>query len=177
MKIQIKDRFSGAVLFEHEAEGNTLKLTVEAAVKVRANLGRADLRGAYLGEAHLPRASLGGADLRGADLRGAYLGGADLGRASMGGADLGGAKISETETLLKDRPFLQLGPIGSRGDVLIAWLTDKGVFVRAGCFYGSLDDFRAAVEKKHGDSDHGKEYQAAMFMIEAHAAIWMKETP
>ena len=152
MKIQIKDRFSGAVLFEHEAEGNTLKLTVEAAVKVRANLGRADLRGAYLG-------------------------GADLGRASMGGADLGGAKISETETLLKDRPFLQLGPIGSRGDVLIAWLTDKGVFVRAGCFYGSLDDFRAAVEKKHGDSDHGKEYQAAMFMIEAHAAIWMKETP
>ena len=66
MKFEIKNRFTGAVLFALETE--SLKLTVEAAVK-----SGADLRGAYL-----RGADLGGADLCGADLRGAYLRGANL---------------------------------------------------------------------------------------------------
>ena len=59
IKIEIKNRFTGKVLFELESEGNTVKNTVVEAVKV----------GTYLT----------GADLGGADLRGADLGGADLG--------------------------------------------------------------------------------------------------
>jgi len=63
----------------------------------RADLGGADLRGAYLGGADLGGADLGGADLRGAylrgaDLRDAYLRGADLRGAYLRGAYLGGAK-------------------------------------------------------------------------------------
>jgi hypothetical protein len=58
---------------------------------------------------------------------------------------------------------------------LVSYLTDKGVMVRAGCFYGTLDEFSAAVEKTHGDSAHGKEYQMALLMIESHAALWTPE--
>ena len=56
---EIKHRISGSVLFSLKTE--TLKLTLEAAVKAET-----DLRGAYL-----TGADLRGADLRGADLRGA----------------------------------------------------------------------------------------------------------
>ena len=60
MKIQITALFSGSVLFEHEAENNTVYLTLVAAVKARANLANANLGGAYLA-----RANLGGANLDG----------------------------------------------------------------------------------------------------------------
>ena len=92
LKIQIKNRWTGLVLFEYEKEDNTVKDTLIEAVKNGADLRGADLRGADLGGADLR-----GADLRGADLRCAYLGDADLGCADLGcadlrGADLGGAK-------------------------------------------------------------------------------------
>jgi hypothetical protein len=44
--------------------------------------------------------------------------------------------------------------------------------VRAGCWFGSLADFAARVEKEHDDNEHGREYIAAIAMIKAHAAIW-----
>ena len=59
MKIEIKSRWTGSVLFSLETE--ILKLCLEAAVKQGADLRGADLQGA----------DLRGADLRGADLRGA----------------------------------------------------------------------------------------------------------
>ena len=77
IKIEIKSRWSGNVLFEYEAVDNTIAKTMEAAVKSGADLGGADL---------------GGADLGGADLGGADLGGADLGCANLGGAYLRDAK-------------------------------------------------------------------------------------
>ena len=81
MKFQIKHRLTGKVLFE--ADRKTLRLTVEAAVEQKADLGGADLGGAYLGGAYLGGADLGGAYLGGAYLRGAYLGGAYLGGAEV----------------------------------------------------------------------------------------------
>ena len=107
-----------------------------------------------------------GADLRGAYLSDAYLRGANLSDADLRGANLRGAK------LVGDRPVLMIGPVGSRSDYLTAYVTDAGVRVRAGCFFGSLDKFRAAVAETHGDSNHGREYAAAISMIESHAAIW-----
>ena len=66
---------------------------------MRADLSRADLRGAYLSgaylrEADLSEAYLRGADLSGADLSGAYLRGADLRGAYLSGAYLSGADLS-----------------------------------------------------------------------------------
>ena len=103
IKFEIKNRWTGSVLFEYEKENNTLKDTVEEAVKEGAdlegaylegaNLRGAYLRGAYLGGADLEGADLGGADLEGANLRGAYLRGAYLVGADLEGADLEGAYI------------------------------------------------------------------------------------
>ena len=64
---------------------------------VRANLSRADLRGANLSGADLRGADLRGADLSGADLRGADLRGANLSRANLSGADLRGANLSRAD--------------------------------------------------------------------------------
>ena len=66
MKIEIKSWFDGSVLFMHEAKNNSIKLTVEAAVKVGANLYGASLHEANLHEANLYGASLDGAILDGA---------------------------------------------------------------------------------------------------------------
>ena len=79
-KIEIKSIF-GSVLFSYEKEDNSIKYTIEEAVKRGADLGGADLCGAYL-----RGADLCGAYLRGADLRDAYLRGADLRDANLGGA-------------------------------------------------------------------------------------------
>ena len=51
-KIKIESIF-GKLLFEHEAEDNTMKKTLEEAVKSGANLDGANLRGANLGGANL----------------------------------------------------------------------------------------------------------------------------
>ena len=98
VKFEIKNRWTGSVIFEYEKENNTLKDTVEKAVEGGAYLGGADLEGADLGGANLggadlEGANLGGADLEGANLGGANLGGADLRRAYLEGADLGGADL------------------------------------------------------------------------------------
>ena len=57
MKIQITARFTGSVLFEHEAENNTMKLTLEAAISAGANLA-----GAYLYGTNLDGTNLDGAN-------------------------------------------------------------------------------------------------------------------
>ena len=70
-KIQIKNRFTGNIIFEHEC--TTILDCLKEAIKQQKNLTDADLRGAYLTDADLRGAYLRGADLRGAYLTGAYL--------------------------------------------------------------------------------------------------------
>ena len=77
-KFTIKNRFTGKVIVETEAE--TIKEVVK---KNKADLWGADLRGADLWRADLRGADLREADLREADLRGADLWGADLWRAKI----------------------------------------------------------------------------------------------
>ena len=74
-KLQIKSVF-GCILFEYESENNTLKKTIEEAVKRGANLKDANLKDAYLKDANLYGANLYGANLKDAYLYGAYLEGA-----------------------------------------------------------------------------------------------------
>ena len=103
IKIEIRNRWTGSVVFEYTKEGNTITETVLDAIRRGANLRDADLRGANLYGADLRDADLRGADLRGADLRdadlcgaylcGAYLCGADLCDANLCGANLCGADL------------------------------------------------------------------------------------
>ena len=88
IKIEIKNRWTGRVLFEYSSEDNTMAKTVEVCVSRGANLRGADLRSANLRGANLCGANLRGANLCGADLRGANLRGANLCGADLRDANL-----------------------------------------------------------------------------------------
>ena len=99
MNIQIKSRVNDTVLFEHNCENNSMRLTMELALKSGANLFYANLSGASLFYASLSgtdlsRANLYGANLSGASLSRANLSYANLSRANLSGTDLSGANLS-----------------------------------------------------------------------------------
>ena len=165
MKIEIKCRFSGSVLFSHECDGNTIKITVEAATKARA----------HLTHAHLTHANLAGANLAGAYLAGANLTRADLAGANLTHANLAGANLDGGEKLFGKRPIFQIGPIGSRCAYFVAFITDKGLRLRAGCFFGSKEEFIEKLQEEHEDNEHAQEYNAAISLIEKHSEIWTPE--
>ena len=96
IKLEIKNRWTGNVLFECESKDNTIKKILEKAVKGKIYLEGANLERAYLEGAYLEGAYLEGANLEGANLRGAYLEGAYLKGANLKGANLEGAYLEET---------------------------------------------------------------------------------
>lgn len=98
IKIEIRNRWTGSVVFEYTKEGNTITETVLDAIRRGADLHSADLcdanlRGSNLRCANLCDVDLRDADLRDADLRGADLRCADLCGANLYGADLRGANL------------------------------------------------------------------------------------
>ena len=168
IKQEILNRFSGEVIFTAEIEcaadelpSTKLGLAVKAAVKARANLAGANLAGANLARANLARANLARANLEDANLVGA-----NLARANLEGPN--GEKL----TLIGPRPYFQLGPIGSESRQFIAYITDHGLYLRAGCFFGTRDEFLVKLRETHGDNVHAQEYTAALALIDAHASLW-----
>lgn len=92
MKIEIKHRWTGTIIFSLETE--SWKLAVEEAVESGADLSGADLSGGdSLRSANLQGADLRSADLQGSDLQGADLQGADLRNADLRSADLRNADL------------------------------------------------------------------------------------
>ena len=196
MKYAIKHRFTGAVLYEADIPDDTpsgmqCRVALEKATTARAyltganladanlavayltgaNLADANLTGANLADANLARANLAGAYLADANLARAYLADANLTDANLAGAYLADA-IVRNQKLIGTRPVFHIGPIGSRCAQFVSYITDAGVLLNAGCFWGTVDEFRAKLTDTHGDNDHAKEYEMALLMIEAHAAIW-----
>ncbi len=142
VKVEIKSIF-GKVLFEYSKENNTIKDTLIEAIKRGANL-----EGAYLGGANLRGANLEGANLRGANLRGANLEGANLEGAYLGGA----GKLSSIDDILI------VGPIGSRGEYTQIYRTDNGIYVKCGCFFGTIDEFASKVHETHQGNKYERDY-------------------
>jgi len=104
----------GEVIFSYECEDNTIKKTVEEAVRQKVDLAFADLSGAILSGANLSGAdlsyaklrsavltlaNLSHADLSHADLRQAVLAATNLSHTDLGDADLYGAILSITNLL------------------------------------------------------------------------------
>ena len=128
--IQIKSIF-GKLLFEFEKENNTIKDTVEEAVKNGANLYRASLDGANLDRANLSgaslyrasldRANLDGANLYRASLDGASLNGASLDRANLDGASLDRANLSRIS---------KLNTIVPEGELIVWKALQNGLIVK-----------------------------------------------
>ena len=168
---------SGANLYGANLDGasldgaNLYRANLDGARLVNANLYRANLDGASLVNASLDGANLYRASLVGARLDGANLYGANLDGASLVGARLDGARIDGAR-LTGKRPIFMIGPIGSRCAYFTSYNTEKGIMLRAGCFWGAVDEFTEKLSKEHQDNDHAKEYLAALELIKCHASIW-----
>ena len=52
--------------------------------------------------------------------------------------------------------------IGSERRKTYFFAADEGMYVRAGCFFGTLDEFAARVKKVHAGTRYEKEYLAAV---------------
>ena len=79
-------------------------------------------------------------------------------------------RIHHYRTIHEDTRYITFGPVGSENGTLTAVLADDGViYVTRGCFEGTLEDFREAVEEthKHEDSQFYREYLAIIEVIKA----------
>ena len=139
MEIIIRNRFTNEAIYTAESVENVLQAVTEA-------LGR----GANLGDANLEGANLGGAYLRGANLGGAYLGDANL------------------EGDIKIKHYLCIGPTGSGSTYLQIYNTNKGIYIRTGCFFGTIEQFRSENDSTHNGRRHGDNYRSAVAFIEAY---------
>ncbi len=104
MRFDIKNRFSGTIIYQADAE--SFSALIQAAVTASANLGSANLYDANLRGANLRDANLGGANLRDANLGGANLGGANLYGANLGDAKNLSELVAAQTTILPEGPCI-----------------------------------------------------------------------
>ena len=106
MKIEIKNRWTGSIIFSWECEKNTISKTVKEYIRQEVEVNnkyRANLTDANLTRANLTRADLTDADLTDADLTDANLTDADLTRANLTRANLTRADLTRPNlTLFKN---------------------------------------------------------------------------
>lgn len=178
-KFSVPNRFTGAMHFTAEIEcqpwsspaiklGLAVKWAVKAGADLRgADLSRADLSGAVLSGAFLCNADLGGADLRNADLSNADLRNADLSRADLSRADLSWADLRGADlrgavlrnAVLRGAKVNAIVARATRSDgyEFVAFDTDRGVIIRAGCRTMTLSEYRAHVAEEYpGTSKAGE---------------------
>ena len=78
----------------------------------------------------------------------------------------GYAYIKENAYITSSDDFLCIGQIGSRNDYTTFYLDkDKNIWVSCGCFNGTIEEFKEAVEKTHGDNKYGKQYSVIIKVI------------
>ena len=174
---------AGADLADADLAGTKLGLAnlIDADLS-KANLGNANLTDANLSSTNLSNAVLAKANLNGANLRGADLSDANLTAVDLSGAELDGANLSNANltgatlsrsglNLAGSRPLLTISPIGSEPRTLSVWLTQAGLRIQTDGFFGTREEFCAAVA--HGDDPHAQEYRAALALIDKHAELWL----
>ena len=127
-----------------------------------------------------------GANLEGVNLRGAY-----LDRAYLDGANLDGVELDRgpkwkwptcagqncagqnwTAKISRNAPHHDDGPGWIARRLLLAYLTDAGVYLQTGCFFGSSKILLKSASKTHGDNEHTQEYAAALELVACHARLW-----
>ena len=167
MKHEIKNRWTGEVLFTYEApegmesgmiarhavetaiaqntnlwDANLVDANLQDANLVGANLRGANLRGANLQDANLQDANLQDANLQDANLQGANLQGANLQDANLRGANLRGANLQDA----KNAPMIITG-------LLWTVYIDSTGMMRIGCQNHSVEDWKNFTDEKIGEMD------------------------
>ena len=146
IKIEIKNRFTGSVIFELDVEDNSIAVTLQAAVSVNADLTCANLRDA----------NLSGADLSGANLCGANLCGADLSSAK---------NIPFTPTYLPEGEFIGWKKLPNGIMVKLKILEDTGLLVNAGVTINCLGEDYVDDEADGTVVFLGVEHQRGTFFV------------
>ena len=155
---------SGANLSGANLSGANLNHAILSA----ADLSHADLSGSKLRRANLTCSILRHSDLSGANLRSADLSWAILNDANLNGADLRWANTINTTGL--DVICVQLNTSDKNRQIQYYVQLEK---VTAGCFRGTLDELKKAVdENHHKDSVIYKLYQISFKTIEDILAMY-----
>ena len=87
------------------------------------------------------------------------------GDAWVGGNALvsGNARVGGNALVKGPRDIYWISCIGSRdGTTTFFRNANNGISVSCGCFYGTIDEFAAAVTKTHGDNEHAQAYRHAI---------------
>ena len=165
MKIDIKHKIPIAVLFSATLDNNTVKKTLEIAVKEGANLTGADLSGADLSGADLSGANLSGANLSGANLSGADFSGADLTNANLSNADLSGAKLTGAKLTGAKLSGAKLTGAKLYGDIIndsdkviltLRWIVIvSSVTMRIGCQKRAHEEWRNFTDEQISEMEWG----------------------
>ena len=128
-KIQIK-RINGSIIFEYEAENNSIAKTLKEYIRkekeygkstidlIEADLSNTNLFNIDLRDANLYKANLSHSDLREADLRSTNLKGANLKDAKLSGANLSFADLHNANLKDADLSFVNLSYADLKGSKL-----------------------------------------------------------
>ena len=140
------------------------KVNLYGADLAHADLPYTDLKRANLSYANLSYANLSYTDLRYANLADADLSCTTLSNTNIFGADLRYVKLAENVTVKATtwRRYTAISNVGSRNDTLHLFNTNAGIFVKTGCFSGTVDKFMAKVEASHGKTRYAQDYAAAI---------------
>ena len=75
----------------------------------------------------------------------------------------GNARVYGNALVKGPRDIYWISCIGSRdGTTTFFRNANNGISVSCGCFYGTIDEFAAAVTKTHGDNEHAQAYRHAI---------------
>ncbi|EAF5010599.1 pentapeptide repeat-containing protein, partial [Listeria innocua] len=123
---------------------------------------KADINNVDLGNANLRRADLKGADLSNADLRCADLRGANLSYANLSNALLNWIIWQDIEGLT----VICVQVDTTRRNNQITYIKELGIWT-TGCFQGTLDELKAAVEQTHKHNEKLKKryYRVIDFIL------------
>jgi hypothetical protein len=110
IKIQIKNRFTGSIIFESKKENNTVSKAVKDYIEqeISKGLSYADLSNADLSNADLRNTDLSSADLSYANLSNADLRNTDLSYADLSNADLRNTDLRNTDLSYADLSYANL---------------------------------------------------------------------
>ncbi len=66
----------------------------------------------------------------------------------------GNARVCGNALICKRNDLITVSNIGSRNAVTTFFNTDNGIYVKCGCFYGSIEEFEEAVKDVHTGTKH-----------------------
>ncbi len=66
----------------------------------------------------------------------------------------GNARVCGNALICKRNDLITVSNIGSRNDTTTFFNTDNGIYVKCGCFYGSIEEFEEAVKDVHTGTKH-----------------------